>query len=107
MWNVSPALPSHNFFTILLPLPDTSQSLSRQCFIMKTSSLIACAIFVAGSVFRVSSAERSSSLDAFALNAIDPSQTYAIEELRAAGPAGLDAMFRVYGDRIQKQMTSA
>jgi hypothetical protein len=69
---------------------------------MKTSLLIANALFMA--VLQTASAE--SNLEALARQAVSTNSSRsatAIEQLRAAGPSGLDAMFRVYGERIQKQ----
>lgn len=69
---------------------------------MKALLPVAIAVGLTGSIFQ-SAAEPATSLDTLAQRAIsDPS---AIEQLRAAGPAGLDALFNVYGDRIQKQLT--
>src|ERR1041385_2656406 len=43
------------------------------------------------------------SLDTLAKQAISPTDSpAAIEKLRAAGPAGLDALFSVYADRLPK-----
>jgi hypothetical protein len=74
---------------------------------MKISLLITCAIIVAGSALQVSSAAPANSLDALAQQTINSSQSAAaIDQLRSAGPAGLDAMFHVYGERIQKQLAN-
>ncbi len=70
---------------------------------MKTSLLITAAILLAAPVLRATT-ESTSNLDALAQQTIstDSSRSAAaIEQLRAAGPSGLDAMFHVYGDRIQ------
>ncbi len=75
---------------------------------MKTLSPITCAIVLAGFVFQSVATESvdTKSLDVLAQQVLssDASQASAsIERLRKAGPAGLDAMFRVYDARIQKQ----
>jgi hypothetical protein len=62
---------------------------------------------IAGSMLRVSSAEPTKHLDSVAertMSANSSRSAAAIEQLRAAGPAGLDAMFHVYNERIQKQL---
>jgi hypothetical protein len=66
---------------------------------MKALLPIAAAL-IAVSVFQSTAAEPS--LDTLAQLALsDPA---AIAQLRAAGPAGLDALFNVYGDRYEKQI---
>jgi hypothetical protein len=64
---------------------------------MKTLLPIASAILL-GSVFQAASAEPAQSLNTLAQKAI--SSSAAIDQLRAAGPAGLDALFNVYADRL-------
>jgi len=61
--------------------------------------------FIAASIFQSSAAASESSLNTVAKRAISSDATTAIEQLRAAGPVGLDALFNVYGDRIQMQLT--
>jgi hypothetical protein len=69
---------------------------------MKAFLLIAIAFGLTASIFQAA-AESSASLNTLAGRALsDPA---AVEQLRAAGPAGLDALFNVYGDRVQKQLT--
>src|SRR5690348_1280772 len=64
---------------------------------MKVLLPIATAI-IATSIFQA--AADSASLNRLAERAIsDPA---AVEQLRAAGPAGLDALFNAYGDSVQK-----
>ena len=66
---------------------------------MKALLPVAAAI-IAASIFQSAAAEPS--LNTLAERAVsDPA---AVEQLRAAGPAGLDALFNVYGDRIQRQL---
>src|SRR5258708_38380658 len=84
---------------------------------MKTSllSTIALAVLTTVSVFHSANAGSVKKTDAETLSALAQQATSAdsaqsagaIEQLRAAGPAGLDAMFRVYGERIQKQQNNA
>jgi len=92
----------HKFFTILLPTPDTSLSPLGQTASMKALLLTA---LIAASSFQSPAAEPAQSLDALAKRAISPDATTAIEQLRAAGPAGLEALFNRYGHRIQIQLT--
>jgi hypothetical protein len=64
---------------------------------------IAIVLMLTGAIFHAT-AEPPRSLNTLAecvLTSTDSSD--AIERLRAAGPAGLDAMFSVYGERIQRQ----
>ena len=69
---------------------------------MKAFLLTAIAFGLTASIFQAA-AESSASLNTLAGRALsDPA---AVEQLRAAGPAGLDALFNVYGDRVQKQLT--
>jgi hypothetical protein len=103
--------PTHNFFTIFLRGPDTSFFALAQCFAMKTSlrSIIALAAASLIPTCHFAKADpaqqpRTETLDAFARDAIstDASQSAtAIEQLRAAGPTGLDALFRTYQNRIE------
>ncbi len=70
---------------------------------MKALLPIATAL-IAASLFHAAAAEPS--LNTLAERAVSSSDTAAaIAQLRAAGPAGLDALFNVYGDRVQKQLT--
>jgi hypothetical protein len=69
---------------------------------MKELLRIAIALGLTASIFRAAAAP---SLNTLAQRAVSSSDSAAIEQLRAAGPAGLDALFNVYGDRIQKQLT--
>src|SRR6185312_1938051 len=64
---------------------------------MKLLLPIASALLL-GSIFPAASAEPTQSLNALAEHAL--SSPAAIEQLRAAGPAGLDALFNVYTDRL-------
>jgi hypothetical protein len=83
---------------------------------MKTSLFagIALAAVVTAPIFHFANAgpvkrPASETLNALAREAIstDSSQSAAaIEQLRAAGPAGLDAMFQAYGSRVQPQPNS-
>lgn len=57
---------------------------------------------IATSIFHVAAGDPAS-LNTLAERAI--SDLVAVEQLRAAGPAGLDALFNVYGDRYQKQLS--
>jgi hypothetical protein len=75
---------------------------------MKTSLLLAGALVVTGFVFEANATESADTktLKALAKEVVstDSSQsTAAIEQLRAAGPAGLDTMFEVYGARLPLQ----
>lgn len=75
---------------------------------MKNLLRIICAIALASSVLQATAAESTSTkaLDSLAQQVLSPDSSRAssaVEELRAAGPVGLDAMFRVYNERIQKQ----
>src|SRR5689334_14798257 len=82
---------------------------------MKTSWLIAGAVIAAVSISDFSRAGSADSLAAGKLNTLARETTSAdssraaaaIEQLRAAGPAGLDAMFQVYGERIQSHQSIA
>jgi hypothetical protein len=68
---------------------------------MKALPHTAIALMLTGSLFQAAAAEPS--LNTLAERVLTPSDSSnAINCLRAAGPAGLDAMFTVYGDRIQK-----
>jgi hypothetical protein len=67
---------------------------------MKALLPIATAI-LAASLFH---AAAEPSLNTLAERALSSDSAAAIEQLRSAGPAGLDALFNVYGDRVQKQL---
>lgn len=76
----------------------------NQTFSMKALLPVAIAIVLTASVLSSAAAEPAPSLNTLAERAI--SDSAAIEQLRAAGPAGLEALFNIYGDRIQKQQTT-
>ena len=67
------------------------------------NALLLTAMFAA-SVFS-GTAEPTPSLNTLAERAISSDSAPAIAQLRAAGPAGLDALFNIYGDPIQKQLS--
>jgi len=71
---------------------------------MNTLSRIASVVILSGAILRMLAAEQfPQSLNALAQNAISSKGSgAAIVKLRAAGPAGLDALFNVYGDRLPK-----
>jgi hypothetical protein len=67
---------------------------------MKALLLVTTAVLLTGSIFPAA-AESAPSLNTLAHKAISSSDSAAvIEKLRAAGPAGLDALFNVYADRL-------
>jgi hypothetical protein len=78
---------------------------------MKNLSRITSALVLFGSLLQAAAAESTGpgSLDSLAQQVLssDSSQANsALERLRIAGPVGLDAMFRVYNERIQKQQAN-
>jgi hypothetical protein len=74
---------------------------------MKALLLLTTAVLLTDSIFPAA-AESAQSLNALAHKAISSSDaTAAIEKLRAAGPAGLDALFNVYADRLPQSARAA
>lgn len=78
---------------------------------MKTLIRIASAILLAGSIYPAEATEsiNTKSLDALAQQVLSPDSDKAgtaIGRLRTAGSPGLDAMFRVFDERIQKQQAN-
>jgi len=68
---------------------------------MRTLPGIASVVILTGAILRAVAAEQTQTLDSLAQRAISPGESAAaIEKLRAAGPAGLDALFKVYADRL-------
>jgi hypothetical protein len=82
---------------------------------MKTSWFIAAAIVSFVSNIDFAQAGPSGSINAGTLDTLareatsvhSPQASAAIEQLRAAGPAGLDAMFEVYAERIEARQNVA
>ena len=82
---------------------------------MRKSLPVVVAAVVAIAVLHSTCANALETPDAKALNALakqavsanSAKSSDAISQLRAAGPAGLDAMFGVFGDRIQKSQSAA
>jgi hypothetical protein len=73
---------------------------------MKALLLVITAALLTGSISPA--AESAQSLNALAHQAISSSDsTAATEKLRAAGPAGLDALFNVYADRLPQSASAA
>jgi hypothetical protein len=74
---------------------------------MKALLPIATTIMI-GCLFPAAATETAQSLNALAQRAIAPTDSLpAIEKLRAAGPAGLDALFNVYADRLPRSTRAA
>ena len=82
---------------------------------MKKSLMVTVALTVAVSIMRSSGASAVEAADAKALDALAKQavsgdlaeSSGAVAQLRGAGPAGLDAMFEVFGERIQKAQNVA